>query len=347
MYKLFLRPILFKFSPEKAHHIAFSGLRFAATIPGVKSLLSNCYRVKDQRLERTIAGIRFENPVGLAAGLDKNASLFDELSLLGFGFVEVGTVTPVGQEGNPKPRLFRLPKDAALINRMGFNNVGVKAMVQRLKKRKTTIVIGGNIGKNKVTPNEEALNDYLTCFEELFPYVDYFVVNVSSPNTPNLRDLQDKEPLTKLLNELMQANATKAKQKPIFLKIAPDLSDNQLLEIIEIVQSTKIHGVVATNTTIQREGLRTPLSKVEAMGNGGLSGKPLRNRSIEVVRFLAEKSAKSFPIIGVGGIFSADDALEMLAAGADLVQLYTGFIYEGPSIIKEINRRIIESTVKH
>jgi dihydroorotate dehydrogenase len=274
--------------------------------------------------------------VGLAAGFDKNAVLFDEFAHFGFGFVEVGTVTPKPQPGNPKKRIFRLKADEALINRMGFNNDGVDAVVDRLRKRKTSMIIGGNIGKNKVTPNEKAIDDYLICFEKLFDVVDYFVVNVSSPNTPNLRALQDKEPLTELLRTLQTENEKKEHSKPILLKIAPDLTNSQLLDIIDIVNTTKIAGVIATNTTIARDGL----SADHKSETGGLSGKPLKERSTEVIRFLAEKSGKSFPIIGVGGIHSAEDAREKLEAGADLIQLYTGFIYEGPALVKRINKSL-------
>ena len=295
------------------------------------------YQVEDKRLEREVFGLKFKNPVGLAAGFDKDAKLYKELSNLGFGFIEIGTLTPKGQEGNPKKRLFRLKEDSGIINRMGFNNGGVLEAVERLKKNNGQVLIGGNIGKNKVTPNEEATSDYEICFNALYDYVDYFVVNVSSPNTPGLRELQDREPLTKLLQTLQDLNTTKPKQKPILLKIAPDLTDDQLLDIIGIVNDTKIAGVIATNTTISRDGLLSE-NKVEV---GGLSGKPLTKRSTEVIRFLSEKSNKSFPIIGVGGIHTAEDAIEKLNAGASLVQLYTGFIYEGPQLIKDINKKLL------
>ena len=335
MYKSIIRPILFFFDPEAVHHFSFKMIRFFNNI-GLGGLFRSLYKVNDPKLERTVFGLTFPNPVGLAAGFDKDAKLYKELSNLGFGFVEIGTVTPKPQPGNPKKRLFRLQKDSAIINRMGFNNGGVEAAAERLKKN-NGVLIGGNIGKNKVTPNEEAVNDYLSCFETLFPYVDYFVVNVSSPNTPNLRELQDKEPLTKLLKTLKGANAKKEAPKPILLKIAPDLTDSQLLDIIDIVSETRIDGVIATNTTISREGLASA-NKEET---GGLSGKPLKNRSTEVIRFLSEKSHQAFPIIGVGGIHSEADALEKLEAGASLVQLYTGFIYEGPALIKRINKAIL------
>lgn len=343
MYKLIIRPILFCFDPEKVHYFTFSAIRFLSKIPFFSRICKSLYEVKDKRLEREVFGIKFPNPVGLAAGFDKNAVLYKELSNFGFGFIEIGTLTPVGQEGNPKKRLFRLKEDNAIINRMGFNNDGVDEAIEKLKKNKN-IIIGGNIGKNKLTPNENAIDDYLICFEKLFDYVDYFVVNVSSPNTPNLRELQDKEPLTNLLRDLQSANEKKChtersrSAKPILLKIAPDLSDEQLFDIIDIVNETKIAGVIATNTTLSREGLQS----VNKNETGGLSGKPLTKRSTEVIRFLSEKSNKAFPIIGVGGIHSADDAIEKLEAGASLVQLYTGFIYEGPKLVKEINQAILK-----
>lgn len=336
MYKTIIRPILFWFDPEKVHHFSFSAIRFLHKIPGIPSVIKALYEVQDPKLEREVFGLTFKNPVGLAAGFDKDAKLYQELSNFGFGFIEIGTLTPKPQEGNPKKRLFRLLEDSGVINRMGFNNGGVKDAVSRLKKNKN-VLIGGNIGKNKITPNEEAVNDYIICFNELFDYVDYFVVNVSSPNTPGLRELQEKEPLIHLLQTLQNANHQKSKPKPILLKIAPDLTDDQLLDIIEIVKTTQIAGVIATNTTISREGLQS-LNQKET---GGLSGKPLAKRATEVIRFLSEKSEKAFPIIGVGGIHSADDALEKLEAGASLVQLYTGFIYEGPALIKAINKRLV------
>jgi dihydroorotate dehydrogenase len=292
--------------------------------------------LKDKKLEREVFSLKFKNPVGLAAGFDKDAKLFNEFSDLGFGFIEIGTLTPKPQYGNEKKRLFRLVEDSAIINRMGFNNNGVDEAVKRLKKNRN-VIIGGNIGKNKNTPNENAAEDYKICFEKLFDFVDYFAVNVSSPNTPNLRALQEKESLSKLLTELQNLNSKKINPKPILLKIAPDLSDEQLLDIIEIVKETKIAGVIATNTTLSRENLKSK-KQTEI---GGLSGKPLAKRSTEVIRFLSEKSGKTFPIIGVGGIHSAEDAIEKLEAGASLVQLYTGFIYEGPKLIREINEKIL------
>ncbi len=341
MYKILIKPIFFLFPPETIHHIVFKTIKFFCKIPGIPFLVKSCYSVNNKRLEVKLFGLSFPNPVGLGAGFDKDAKLFDELGYFGFGFIEIGTLTPKAQPGNDKPRMFRLPEDEALINRMGFNNHGVEEAVERLKGRKTKIIVGGNIGKNKITPNEEATLDYEKCFEALFDYVDYFAVNVSSPNTPNLRALQDKEPLTKLLLRLKELNNRKRNPKAILLKIAPDLTNEQLDDIIEIVKETKIDGVIATNTTIDRSNLKTEKAKVEAMGAGGLSGKPLTKRSTEVIKFLSEKSNKSFPIIAVGGIHTAEDAIEKLNAGASLVQVYTGFIYEGPGIVKKINKGIL------
>lgn len=335
MYSI-LRSWLFRKDAEEAHHTTFRLLKRAAAIPGFKSILKGLYAVEDKSLEREVFGLKFSNPVGLAAGLDKDARMIDEFATLGFGFIEIGTLTPKPQPGNDKPRLFRLLEDEAIINRMGFNNEGVEAAVERLKVRKSRIIVGGNIGKNKVTENEDATSDYVKAFEALFPWVDYFVVNVSSPNTPGLRALQDKEPLQKLLNTLQELNLKKNKPKPILLKIAPDLENEQLDDIVDIVKTTKIAGVVATNTTISREGLKTSGEKITQIGNGGLSGKPLAKRSTEVIRYLSEKSGKTFPIIGVGGIHTAEDALEKLDAGATLVQVYSGFIYEGPALVKSI-----------
>lgn len=343
MYRLLIRPILFLFDPEKVHYISFSTIKFLSNI-GLSGLFKSMFLIEDKRLERELFGLKFKNPVGLAAGFDKNAVLYNELSDFGFGFVEIGTLTPKPQNGNPKKRLFRLKADHAIINRMGFNNKGVFEAAEKLKKEHR-VLIGGNIGKNKVTPNNEAIKDYLICFDALFDYVDYFVVNVSSPNTPGLRELQDKEPLMALLNELQLENSKLSTRKntirkPILLKIAPDLTDSQLLDIIEIVDTTKIDGVIATNTTISRENLKSHALLIEEAG--GLSGAPLKNRSTEVIRFLADKSNKSFPIIGVGGIHSAEDAIEKLEAGADLIQLWTGFVYEGPGLVKKINKALLE-----
>ena len=343
MYKIF-RCFLFLFDPEKVHYFTTDFLHVLLKVPGMKLIWNKIYTIEDKRLEREVFGLKFKNPVGLAAGFDKNASMYNDLAHCGFGFIEVGTVTPLGQPGNDKPRLFRLKKDSAIINRMGFNNDGVEAAVSNLRKRKTKVIIGGNIGKNKVTPNEEAESDYLKSFIALFPYVDYFVVNVSSPNTPNLRELQEKEPLKALLSNLMTENKKKENPKPILLKIAPDLTNEQLDDIVEIVLEVGISGVIATNTTISREELSTSKSELDVIGAGGVSGKPLTSRSTEVIRYLHERSEAKFPIIGVGGIHSAKDALEKLEAGAILIQIYTGFIYEGPSLVKKINKEILKNS---
>ncbi|MGP8215290.1 MAG: quinone-dependent dihydroorotate dehydrogenase [Bacteroidia bacterium] len=340
MYKVFVRPVLFLTSPEVSHAFTIRLLKIACAIPIVNTIIKKVFTLEHPLLQREIAGVKFPNPVGLAAGFDKNATFFHEMEYLGFGFVEVGTVTPLAQPGNPKPRSFRLPADKALINRMGFNNDGAQKIAERLKKRKTKITIGGNIGKNKVTPNEEAALDYEKCFDALFEYVDFFVVNVSSPNTPGLRSLQEKEPLKKILSDLQVKNKSKAKSKPIFLKIAPDLTNEQLDDIIEIVPECGIAAVVATNTTLSREGLKS--GGVDAIGAGGLSGLPLKKRSTEVVKYLHEKSKGSFPIIASGGIHSPEDAIEKLDAGAMMVELYTGFIYEGPMLVKRINKAILK-----
>ncbi|HFA48486.1 MAG TPA: quinone-dependent dihydroorotate dehydrogenase [Bacteroidetes bacterium] len=342
MYKIFIKPILFLFPPERAHYLTIFILKTILNIPVINWLFKKIYAVADKRLERNVFGLTFPNPVGLAAGFDKDGKYYKAMSTLGFGFIEIGTVTPVPQIGNPKPRLFRLPKDGALINRMGFNNEGVEAMVKRLKKGKLkNVIIGGNIGKNKTTPNEEAVSDYSICFEALFNYVDYFVVNVSSPNTPGLRALQEKKPLTELLSHLQILNKQKNKPKPILLKIAPDLTDEQLDDILEIVETTKLAGIIATNTTISRSDLNTSEQQIKNIGNGGLSGKPLKERATEVIRYLNKKSKGKLIIIGVGGIASAEDALEKLNAGATLIQIYSGMIYEGPGLVKAINKGIL------
>ncbi len=341
MYKLFIRPLFFLSDPEKAHYFTFTLLKLLHKIPGFSWFIQQLFTVNHPKLERKVFGITFKNPVGLAAGFDKNADLYNELSDFGFSFIEVGTVTPKPQEGNPKKRVFRLVSDEAIINRMGFNNIGVDHLVNNLKSEKR-VIIGGNIGKNKDTSNETANSDYVICFEALYDYVDYFTVNVSSPNTPGLRSLQDKEPLKLLLSELQQLNKSKKAPKPILLKIAPDLTNEQLLDIIEIINETKLDGVIATNSSIHlRDDLKASDDKKNLVG--GISGKPLKERSTEVIKFLADKSNKSFAIIGVGGIHSAADAMEKLNAGADLIQLYTGFIYEGPALIKEINNYLIKN----
>lgn len=346
MYKL-IRYFLFMLDAEKAHHLTLRLLNVLMKIPFAHKIMKRCYAVEDKRLERNLFGLSFKNPVGLAAGLDKNAECIDAFAALGFGFMEIGTVTPLPQPGNDRPRLFRLIPDKAIINRMGFNNGGMEVVRQHIYDSHTAhkpsrMLIGGNIGKNKLTPNERAADDYLKCFEALFDVVDYFVVNVSSPNTPDLRALQEKEPLKKILLALQQRNKEKARSKPILLKIAPDLNNTQLDDIMEIVSETRLAGIVATNTTISREGLQTPKASVEKIGSGGLSGKPLSKRATEVIRYIHQHSEGKIPIIGVGGIMSVEDALEKLEAGASLVQLYTGFIYEGPALVKAINQRLIQ-----
>ncbi|KEO73718.1 quinone-dependent dihydroorotate dehydrogenase [Anditalea andensis] len=342
MYKSVIKPVLFRKNPEEAHYFTFSAIKKIFHLPLVNKVIDKLFAYEDKILEREVFGLTFKNPIGLAAGFDKDATLIDEMGMLGFGFIEIGTLTPKPQEGNPKPRLFRLPKDKALINRMGFNNGGVDGAVSRLSNRKTKVLIGGNIGKNKNTPNDQAESDYLYCLETLHPYVDYFVVNVSSPNTPNLRELQEKEPLKKLLLAVKRANDRKSKPKPILLKIAPDLTEGQLDDIVAIIQETHIDGIIATNTTIDRSGLSTKAKEVNHMGAGGLSGAVLKDRSTAVIKYLADKSNKSFPIIGAGGIFTAADAIEKLEAGASLVQVYTGMIYEGPSIVKKIKKGLVQ-----
>ena len=344
MYQYLLKSILFLFAPEKAHHITLFLLKTVLKTPLIGSIFKSVYAVKHPSLSRKLLGLDFPNPVGLAAGFDKDGKYYEAMSALGFGFIEVGTVTPKGQAGNPQPRLFRLPQDEALINRMGFNNDGVEALVARLKNRKkSALIVGGNIGKNKVTPNEEATSDYTYCFEALFPYVDYFVVNVSSPNTPDLRALQDKEPLTALLKALQELNKAKETPKPILLKIAPDLNQAQLDDILSILEITKLDGIIATNTTISRAGLQTSEAAIETIGAGGLSGQPVKARATEVIKYLRENAKSDLVIIGVGGIQSAEDALEKLEAGADLVQVYSGLVYAGPALIKDINKALIKN----
>ncbi len=341
MYKALIRPLLFQFDPETIHHFSFRFLKIALGLPGAKALARYFFVKSDPALVREVFGLRFPNPVGLAAGFDKNAELVDELACLGFGFIEIGTLTPRPQPGNDRPRLFRLRADRALINRMGFNNHGAAAAADRLRRRRSRVIVGGNLGKNKTTPNEAATADYLASFRELHPVVDYFVVNVSSPNTPGLRDLQEKEPLTQLLNQLKTENQKLNTQRPILLKIAPDLTDSQLDDIIEIVRETGTAGVIATNTTINRaesdgSPLQSDAATLQAAGAGGLSGPPLKDRATHVIRYLVEKSGGAFPVIGVGGIETAADVREKLEAGASLVQLYTGFIYEGPGVARHL-----------
>ena len=341
MYFL-VKLFLFRFSAESAHRITVSLSSFFFKVPFFKYLVKKKYTINHPKLVRDVFGLDFQNPVGLAAGFDKNASLYNDFSNFGFGFIEIGTVTPKPQPGNPKPRLFRLIKDSAIINRMGFNNDGAEIAVNNLKNKKTKIIIGGNIGKNKWTENDLASEDYLACFNALFPFVDYFVVNVSSPNTPNLRALQDKIPLMNLLSSIQSCNNSKEKRKPLLLKISPDLSKDELNDIIDVVLDCRLDGIVATNTTIDRSSLSTQQEKIESIGNGGLSGKPLTKKSTEIISYIHKKTSGEIPIIGVGGIHSPDDAIEKLKAGASLIQLYTGFIYEGPSIVKKINKELIK-----
>ena len=347
MYKSIIRPILFKFDPEAVHYFTFDTIKLISKIPGVSFLIRLFFQVNHPALERKLFRLTFKNPVGLAAGFDKNAVLYNELANFGFGFIEIGTVTPKAQEGNPKKRLFRLQDDKGIINRMGFNNAGLEAAIDQLKTNKKQLIIGGNIGKNTQTPAEGYTADYLECFKSLHPYVDYFVLNVSCPNVGSHAKLNDKDYLEELIKAVQTLNTTFEKSKPILLKIAPDLNDTQLDEIIELVSLTKLDGVIASNTSLSRTHLKTATPTLEAIGNGGVSGQPIKEKSTQVIKYLADKSKKAFPIIGVGGIHSAQDALEKIEAGADLVQIYTGFIYEGPSLVKRINKALLESTLKH
>lgn len=341
MYRYFLRPLLFLFSPETAHRITMTVLRAGGTLPGFRYLLEAVCRVRHPLLEREVFGMKFPNPVGLAAGLDKNAEAYEMFKALGFGFVEVGTVTPKPQPGNPKPRLFRLVKDKALINRMGFNNKGVESVVANLRRKREDTLVGGNLGKNTLTLNEAAPADYLKLFRRLYEYVDYFVINVSCPNINNLSKLQNKESLREILRDIIEFRRGQDLYRPILLKISPDLSFGQIDEAIEVLMECNLDGIVATNTTTSRRGLTTEKALVEYIGNGGLSGRPLTARSVEVVRYVSEKTEGRFPIIGVGGIMTEDEAVAMLEAGASLIQLYTGFIYNGPGLVRRICKRLI------
>jgi len=341
MYKLIIRPFLFLFDPEKIHYITFSLIRFLCKVPFMALIFRGLYKIEDKRLERKLFGITFKNLVGLAAGFDKNAVLFNELANFGFGFIEIGTVTPKGQEGNPKKRLFRLKEDNGIINRMGFNNDGLEIAIEQLKKNKGKLIIGGNIGKNTQTSSELYTRDYELCFKGLHPYVDYFVLNVSCPNVGSHAKLNDKSYLIELILAIQKLNNQEIIQKPILLKIAPDLNNNQLDEIIELVAETKIDGVIASNTSTTRDRLKASNHLLKEIGNGGLSGQPIKELSTRVIKYLAQNSDKAFPIIGVGGIHSAEDALDKIEAGADLVQIYTGFIYEGPGLIKQINKALL------
>lgn len=342
MYKALLRPLFFFFDPEKIHHFTFSLIKITCKIPGMALLFKSMYVVEDAKLERKLFGLTFKNPVGLAAGFDKNAVLYNELANFGFGFIEIGTVTPKGQVGNPKKRLFRLKDDKGIINRMGFNNEGLQAAISQLKKNKGKLIIGGNIGKNTQTKPEDYTKDYLECFNALHPYVDYFVLNVSCPNVGSHAKLNDKDYLLELIGTVQNANNTFDIQRPILLKIAPDLNEGQLDEIVELIAETNLDGVIASNTSTDRTGLKVSDERLTEIGNGGLSGQPVKDKATRVIKYLSSKSKKAFPIIGVGGVHSAKDALEKIEAGADLVQIYTGFIYEGPSLIKKINKAILK-----
>jgi dihydroorotate dehydrogenase len=341
MYKGIIRPLFFLFDPEKIHHFTFRFIKIVCKIPGASTLLKKLFVFEHPKLERKLFGLTFKNPVGLAAGFDKNAVLFNELANFGFGFIEIGTVTPLAQDGNPKKRLFRLIEDKGIINRMGFNNLGVKTIISNLKKHSKNVLIGGNIGKNTNTLPENYTKDYVTCFKELHNYVDYFVLNVSCPNVGSHAKLNDKDYLIELILTIQKENKKFKKLKPVLLKIAPDLNATQLDEVIEIIKETKIDGVIATNTSVDRSNLKASKERLDTIGYGGLSGLPIKDKSTSVIKYLVEKSNKAFPIIGVGGIHSAEDALEKLKAGADLIQIYTGFIYEGPALVKKINKAII------
>ncbi len=341
MYKYIIRSLLFKFDPESVHYFIFNVVKLAFKVPFFSNIIKFFFQIKDPRLERRLFGLKFDNPVGLAAGFDKNAVLYNELANFGFGFIEIGTVTPKYQMGNPKKRLFRLENDEALINRMGLNNLGLDSLISNLKKNKNKIIIGANIGNNTQTRPEKYTNDYAKCFETLHPYVNYFVLNVSCPNVESHSKLNDKDYLYKLIYEMKKLNKKFKVQRPILLKISPDLNDFQLDEVISLISETKIAGVIACNTSILREDLKTPDKDLDAIGSGGLSGKPIRSRSTRVIKYLSNKSNKAFSIIGVGGIHSPEDAIEKLEAGADLIQIYTGFVYEGPGIIKKINKALL------
>ena len=343
IYTTIIKPFLFSQDPEKVHHKVFNMVKTLSKIPGFSAINRSVFKLNNKQLEREVFGLKFPNPVGLAAGFDKDAILFNELADFGFGFIEIGTLTPKGQPGNAKPRLFRLPEDNALINRMGFNNQGVEAAVERLKNKKSDIIIGGNIGKNTTTESSKTDEDYIQVFEALFDYVDYFVVNVSCPNVGNLTRLQEKEPLMQLMQKISLINKKKSSPKPLLLKIAPDLSEQELDDVIDIIKTLKLDGVVAANTSVNRDGLKTKEETLNEIGwPGGLSGKPLTERSTKVIQYLYKQLGDDYPIIGVGGIHSEKDALEKINAGARLIQVYTGFIYEGPGLIKRINKAIIQ-----
>ncbi len=343
MYKRVIRPILFLINPESAHYFVAAGLKFVFSIPGLAWLAKKLLTVDDSRLKKNVFGLNFNNPIGMAAGFDKEAKLYNHLQNFGFSHVEIGTVTPKAQSGNPRPRLFRIPKDNAMINRMGFNNKGVEQVLKNLKKAKPKIIVGCNIGKNTNTPNHEALNDYCQVFEAVHPYVDYCVINLSCPNIKDLDKLQDKENTKKILEEIIRLNSQKSIKKPILLKIGPDHDEKQLDEIIEVVEQTGTDGIIATNTSTTRDNLTTDIKKIESIGNGGLSGLPVKSKSTRTIEYISKKTGGKLLIIGVGGIFSAEDALEKLNAGASLVQIYTGFIYEGPAVVKQINKKLLKN----
>jgi dihydroorotate dehydrogenase len=340
MYRFFIRPLLFLVKPETVHHLLVGIIRQTFRIPGVPSLISRLYGYHHPALRREFLGMRFDNPVGLAAGFDKNAGVYDEFGRFGFSFIEVGTVTPKAQPGNPRPRSFRLVRDKALINRMGFNNQGVEQAVHRLRAKKHRVIIGGNIGKNTQTSNNEAIDDYQYAFDHIYDHVDYLVVNLSCPNIRNLNELQDKENTIRILTRLTALRERRDENKPILLKISPDLTTEQLDDAIEIFYTAKIDGIIATNTTVTRDHLTTPREKVESIGSGGLSGAPLRDKSTRIIRYIHEKTGGDIPIIGVGGIMTVEDALEKLDAGATLIQVYTGFVYNGPGFVRRINKAI-------
>ncbi|HKL37676.1 MAG TPA: quinone-dependent dihydroorotate dehydrogenase [Bacteroidales bacterium] len=340
MYRYLIRPLLFLLKPETIHHLLVGLIKRTFQIPGLPYLISGFYRCNHPALKRNFLGMTFDNPVGLAAGFDKNAEVYDEFAHFGFSFIEIGTVTPKAQPGNPRPRSFRLVRDKALINRMGFNNDGVEAAVHRLRKRKGRVIVGGNIGKNTHTPNNEAIDDYHYAFDHLYDHVDYLVVNLSCPNIKNLNELQDKKHTIRILRQLTALREKRDERKPILLKISPDLTNQQLDDVLEIFYTAKIDGIIATNTTVTRDHLTTPRESVEAVGAGGLSGAPLRDKSTRIIRYIHEKSSGDIPIIGVGGIMTVEDALEKLNAGATLIQIYTGFIYNGPGFVRHINKAI-------
>ncbi len=341
MYHKLIRPLLFLFNPEWIHRVIAGMLPLFFAIPGMAAIARKHYHINDPGLSRKVFGLNFPNTVGIAAGFDKEAVLYNSLANFGFGHIEIGTVTPRPQKGNPKPRLFRLPKDQALVNRMGFNNKGLDSFVRNLRKNRPGVIVGGNIGKNTLTPNDKATEDYCLCFEGLFDLVDYFVINVSCPNIKDLDKLQDKAELIKLLQAVQKINQSKSGPKPILLKISPDLSHTQLDEVLEIVQETRLDGIVATNTSTHREGLVSNPDNITRIGEGGLSGRPLKEKSTSTIAYLHRQSKGKIPIVGVGGIFDAEDALEKLQAGASLVQVYTGFIYNGPGIGKKINQGVL------